>query len=49
MGRKAKWVSLAITAFVLATAVWTRNPAGFALAGITGASTVALWNKKPKD
>ena len=37
-----KWVSAAIAAFVLAVAIYTRNPALFVLAGLSAAAALAL-------
>ena len=46
--KRAKWGSLAITGFVLGTAIFTVNPGLFILAGLSGASSAALWAKARK-
>jgi len=46
--KRAKWGSLAMTGFVLGTAIFTVNPGLFVLAGLSGASSAALWAKDRK-
>ena len=40
------WLSLAITVFVLAVAFLTGNSGLYILAGLAGASSIALWKRK---
>lgn len=44
----ALWISLAITVFVLAVAFLTGNSALYILAGLSGASSILLWQKREK-
>jgi succinate-acetate transporter protein len=39
------WISLAITVFVLSVAFLTGNSGLYILAGLSGASSIAIWQK----